>query len=102
MRGLKQNGAASLVSKHRGRPSNNRLPAEFRDLAMSLVRERYADFGPTLAAEKLFELHGCPVSRERLRGWMIAEGLWTDRRHKLLSPHQPRSMTSRSMPIAWA
>ena len=72
--GLKQAGAASLVSKHRGRPSNNRLPAEFRDLAMSLVRERYADFGPTLAAEKLAELHGCAVSRETLRGWMIAEG----------------------------
>ena len=64
LHGLKLNGAASLVSKRRGRPSNNRLPTEFRDLAMSLVRERYADFGPTLAAEKLAELHGCAVSRE--------------------------------------
>ena len=45
LRGLKQDGAASLVSKRRGRPSNNRLPAEVRDLAVSLVRERYADFG---------------------------------------------------------
>jgi hypothetical protein len=90
LRGLKLDGAASLVSKHRGRPSNNRLPAEVRDLAVSLVRERYADFGPTLAAEKLAELHGCAISRETLRGWMIAGGLWTDRRHKLPSPHQPR------------
>jgi hypothetical protein len=90
LRGLKQDGAASLVSKHRGHPSNNRLPAEVRDLAVSLVREQYADFGPTLAAEKLAELHGCAVSRETLRGWMIAEGLWTDRRHRLPSPHQPR------------
>jgi winged helix-turn helix protein len=90
LRGLELNGAASLVSKHRGRPSNNRLPAEVRDLAVSLVRERYADFGPTLAAEKLAELHGCAVSRETLRGWMIAEGLWTDRRHRAPSPHQPR------------
>jgi hypothetical protein len=90
LRGLKQDGAASLVSKRRARPSNNRLPTEVHDLAVSLVRERYADFGPTLAAEKLAELHGCSVSRETLRGWMIAEGLWTDRRHKLPSPHQPR------------
>src|ERR1700682_4688360 len=88
LRGLKQDGATSLVSKHRGRPSNNRLPGEVRDLAVSLVRERYADFGPTLAAEKLAERHGCAVSRETLRGWMIAEGLWTDRRHKLPSPHR--------------
>jgi hypothetical protein len=90
LRGLKQDGAASLLSKHRGRPSNNRVPAEVRDLAVSLVRERYADFGPTLAAEKLAELHGCAVSRETLRGWMIAEGLWTDRHHRAPSPHQPR------------
>ena len=70
--GLKHGGATSLVSKRRGRPSNNRLPEVYRDLALSLVRERYADFGPTLAAEKLAEVHGCTISRETLRGWMIA------------------------------
>jgi hypothetical protein len=43
-----------------------------------------------LAAEKLAEHHGCLVSRETLRGWMIADGLWQDRRHRLPSPHQPR------------
>jgi hypothetical protein len=88
--GLKHGGATSLVSKRRGRPSNNRLPEAYRDLALSLVRERYADFGPTLAAEKLAEVHGCTISRETLRGWMIAAGLWVDRRHRLPSPHQPR------------
>src|SRR5260370_36701383 len=89
LRGLKQDGATSLVSKHRGKPSNHRLPAEVRALALSSVRERYADFGPTLAAEKLAEHHDCSVSRETLRGWMIADGLWRDRRHRLASPHQP-------------
>ena len=90
LRGLKQDGATSLLSKRRGKPSNHRLPAEVRTLALSIVRERYADFGPTLAAEKLAEHHGCSVSRETLRGWMIADGLWRDRRHRLPSPHQPR------------
>ena len=85
--GLKHGGAASLVSRRRGRPSNNRLPEAYRDLALSLVRERYADFGPTLAAEKLAEVHGCAISRETLRGWMIAAGLWVDRRHRLPSSH---------------
>src|SRR6476469_9417626 len=89
LRGLKEDGAVSLVSKRRGKPSNNRLPAETRDLALSLVRERYRDFGPTLAAEKLAQ-HGCVVSRATLRGWMIEAGLWIDRRHRLPSPHQPR------------
>src|SRR5664279_6380405 len=63
---------------------------DVRTLALSIVRERYADFGPTFAVEKLAELHGCSVSRETLRGWMIADGLWVDRRHRLASPHQPR------------
>src|SRR2546429_429974 len=66
LRGLQQDGATSLISKRRGRPSNHRLPAEFRTLALSIVHERYADFGPSLAAEKLAEHHGCSVSRETL------------------------------------
>ena len=90
LRGLKQDGAGSLLSKRRSKPSNHRLPTDVRTLALSIVRERYADFGPTFAAEKLADLHGCSVSRETLRGWMVADGLWTDRRHRLASPHQPR------------
>ena len=90
LRGIRDDGAASLVSKRRGKPSNRRLPAAVRELAMSLVREHYSDFGPTFAAEKLAERHGCRVSRETLRGWMVADGLWLDRRARLPSPHQPR------------
>ena len=72
MKGIREFGAAGLISKRRGRPSNRRLPPEYRELAMALVRERYADFGPTLAAEKLTELHGFGISRETLRHWMIS------------------------------
>jgi len=35
-------------------------------------------------------LHGCRISRETLRQWMIADGIWTDRQHRLPLPHQPR------------
>src|SRR5580704_15407297 len=90
LRGLRLDGAPSLLSRRRGQPSNHRLPTEVRALALSIVSERYADFGPTFAAEKLAENHGCSVSHETLRSWMIADGLWVDRRHRLASPHQPR------------
>lgn len=50
-------GAAGLVSKKRARPSNRRHSEEFRNAALDLIRERYLDFGPTLAREKLIELH---------------------------------------------
>jgi hypothetical protein len=90
LHGLREDGAASLVSKRRGRRSNHHLPDVVRELALTLVRERYRDFGPTLAAEKLAGQHGCRISRETLRQWMIADSLWADRRHRLPSPHQPR------------
>lgn len=50
-----------------------------RDLTLAIVRERYADFGPTLAAEKLAERDGVKVSRETLRKWMVEDGLWLSR-----------------------
>jgi hypothetical protein len=58
-------GASAVANQRRGRPSNNRLPDVVRDHAIALVRERYADFGPTFAAEKLAERHDLRVSRER-------------------------------------
>src|SRR4051794_35024332 len=83
-------GAAGLISKRRGRPSNRRQPAELRATALAIIREGYWDFGPTLAAEKLSELHGIALGRETLRQWMIADGLWVDRKQRLKRVHQPR------------
>src|SRR4051812_33727214 len=95
VKAFRERGATSLVSRRRGRSSNNRLPAAVRDLAMAIVKERYADFGPTLAAEKLAEAHGCRVSHETLRQWMMEDGLWLDRRRRLPSVHQPRNRRER-------
>jgi transposase len=64
---FRSEGSAAIRHKARGRRSNNRTDPAVRDLALVLVRERYADFGPTLAAEKLAEEHELKVSRETLR-----------------------------------
>ncbi len=95
LKDFRARGAASLVSKRRGKPGNNRLPQPVRDLVMTLIKERYADFGPTLATEKLLEVHDCRVSRETVRAWMIEDGLWLDRRRRLPSVHQPRNRRER-------
>jgi hypothetical protein len=57
---------------------------------LAIVRERYADFGPTLAAEKLSEVHGLDLGVETLRQWMISAGLWVRRKDRLKRVHQPR------------
>jgi hypothetical protein len=82
-------GAASIRHKAIGRPSNNRISDGVRDYAMALVREHYADFGPTLATEKLTERDGLRVSRETVRGWMSEAGLWLSRKQRRTF-HQPR------------
>ena len=51
-------GATGLVSRRCNRPSNHQLDEELAQVALMIVRERYADFGPTLACEKLDEHHG--------------------------------------------
>ncbi|MCQ1855930.1 ISNCY family transposase [Neorhizobium galegae] len=82
-------GAASIRHKAIGRPSNNRISSGVRDYAFALIRERYADFGPTLAAEKLAERDGLMVSRETVRQWMSDAGLWLSRKQRRTF-HQPR------------
>jgi hypothetical protein len=44
-----------------GRPSNRELGPVFRETVLAIVRERYGDFGPTLAAEKLSDAGSKPV-----------------------------------------
>ena len=84
-RAFSADGPAGLASRKRGRPSNRKRGETFRATVLSLVREHYIDFGPTLAVEKLTSRHGLRIGVETLRQWMMAEGLWVDRRHKLPS-----------------
>src|SRR5438093_1343414 len=83
-------GATALVSRRRGKPSNRSYPTALRMEVIGIIREHYADFGPTLAGEKLAELHGIDLARETIRQWMMAAGLWPDRRQRLKPVHQPR------------
>ena len=84
-------GAAGLLSLKRGRPSNHQLPTGLAERAIGLIRQHYADFGPTLACEKLQECHGVLLSKETVRQLMIAAGLWVPRKQRLGPVHQPRS-----------
>ncbi|WP_158903452.1 ISNCY family transposase [Burkholderia sp. L27(2015)] len=84
-------GAAGLASRKRGRRGNRRLDAELAQRALSIVRERYADFGPTLACEKLWECHGIRLAKETVRRLMTNAGLWVPRRQRPPKVYQPRA-----------
>ena len=86
----REKGAAGLVSQRRGKPSNNRLPAETKQAVIDLLHAHYADFGPTFAHEKLIEKHCLKLSSGSVRQIMIAEDLWTPRKAKKIVTHQMR------------
>ena len=93
-RRYRDSGAAGLVSRRRGHRSNRRLPEALRERALELVGSRYADFGPTLACEKLSEQHDFSISVETLRQWMIEGGVWVPRSQRPRRAHQPRPRRS--------
>ncbi|WP_040439957.1 ISNCY family transposase [Roseibium aggregatum] len=86
---FRSEGPGGIRHRARGRRPNNAIHPAKREYAMTMVRERYEDFGPTLAAEMLLEHHGFKVGRETLRQWMIEDGLWLSRKQRRRF-HQPR------------
>jgi len=83
---LRKRGDRALLHGLRGRPSNRRLAARLEQQILRLVRERYADFGPTLAAEHLAQ-EDLRVSRETLRQWMVKASLWRPRAQRIKTIH---------------
>ena len=75
-------GDAGLVHRARGRPSPRRTSPALRARILARYRERYGDFGPTLAAEYLREEDGLEVDHETLRRWLLAEGMRTLQRRR--------------------
>lgn len=94
VRAIRQDGAQGAVSKRWGVPSNRRIVPTVRDRFVGLVREHYADFGPTLACEYLTAQHGYTGSAETLRGWMMQAGLWKAKRSRVRRVHSPRERRS--------
>ena len=75
-RRFKKHGATGLIHLGRGRSSNRHLDMDLVKKILALVKTTYVGFGPTLAAEKLLELHEIKISDEALRTIMIKNNLW--------------------------
>jgi transposase len=91
----RREGDAGLVSRQRGSASHNRLSAAARDTIEALLRDRYRDFGATLATEKLAALHGITVSVETVRQMQMALGLWQPKKRRSKRVFQVRQRRPR-------
>lgn len=75
-----EEGLSGLVSKKLGKASNRKMDEAACAAAMNLIGTHYRDFGPTLACEKLAELHGVRLSVESIRQLMMKAGYWPPKR----------------------
>ena len=86
----RENGPQGIVSKKRGKPSNNQLSNSLKQCIKTIIRKEYPDFGPTLACEKLREVHHLEVSLSSVRRLMLEDQIWITRENKLKRAYQPR------------
>ena len=90
LRAYRREGAAGLVSQQRGKPSHHQLDGETERRVIDLLKGRYADFGPTLAHEKIVELEGMEISLGSVRKIMIEAGIWKAKRVRKEEVHPMR------------
>ena len=83
VRAVRARGERGIVHGLRGRPSNRKVPEVLKERVLEVYGNKYPDFGPTLASEKLHELDGIKLSSETLRKWLIEAGLWRRSRKRL-------------------
>jgi hypothetical protein len=84
-------GSVGLLSLRRSQRSNNRLNSGLEGRVAGILRESYADFGPTLAAEKLEALHQIRLSEDTIRRIQMDAGLWIPRKLRPPKIQQPRT-----------
>jgi hypothetical protein len=77
-----KDGDAGLAHRNRGVQSRRRIADSVREKALAAIRERYADFGPTLMSEYLAKWEEVAVSVSTLRRWLKSADLSTGRRRR--------------------
>jgi hypothetical protein len=92
---MKWKGDAVVVHGLRGRPSNRRIDEAIRARAMEIVKSPdWHDFKPTFVAEQLAKRHQIQVSKETVRQWMMAEGMWQSQGRRVKEVHEWRPRRS--------
>lgn len=79
---VRKNGEVGIIHRLKGKTGNNRIQETVKQKALQYIKEKYLDFKPTFANEKLQDSHNIFISPETIRLWMIKEGLWTARKQK--------------------
>ena len=80
---VREEGDKGIIHRSRRKPSNRALPESLKDKTIKLYRQKYSDFGPKFANEKLFEIDKIKIGDQTLRNWLIKDDAWqVTRKHR--------------------
>lgn len=79
---VKKYGIKGVIHKLRGTDGNHKLDEDTIENAKKLLKEKYSDFGPTFAQEKLTKVHKLKIGISTVRKIMIDEKLFKSRKKK--------------------
>jgi len=82
IRKIEQDGDQGIRHGNRERGSPRKMSKAFEDRVVLVVRQKYRDFGPTLASEKLLECEEIRISKEKLRQVMLERRIWRRKRKR--------------------
>ncbi len=76
------NGKDAVIHGLKGKPSNHKYKEEEKVKVIETIKEKYSDFKPKFATEKLQETQGITMTSQTIRIWMTEAGLWESRKQK--------------------
>lgn len=85
---VRKYGIKGIIHKLRGQESNNKIEKDLLRDVKKIIQKNYPDFGPTLAAEKLMEIHKINLGVTTVRNLMIREEFFKPKKRKQNQEHR--------------
>ena len=79
---FKEKGFDGLIHKSRGITGIRKTCVNLENRIVDIIKEKYYDFGPLMAWEKLDEIHQITIGKETVRQIMIRNKIWESKKRR--------------------
>lgn len=77
-----EKGVDGLIHKSRGQVGTRKTCVSVENKIVEIIKEKYSDFGPLMAWEKIEEIHQIKIGRETVRQIMIRNNIWNSKKRR--------------------
>lgn len=77
-----EKGVDGLIHGGRGKFGSRKTSLAIENKIISIVKEKYSDFGPLMVWEKIGEIHKISIGKETVRQIMIRNNIWDSKKRK--------------------